>query len=84
MGDACAAAMTDYGDNGGRVMVVGFGSLLNDANMGETWMRPPSAEVQQRYDVLFALLRLLSTTNPSPRPTSPRSPSPKKGSAKGS
>ena len=83
MGELRAAAMTDFGDNDGRVMVVGFGSLLNDSNMGETWMRPPSTEVQQRYDVLFAVLRLLIDNEPVAPPNVPALPEPKEGLREG-
>jgi hypothetical protein len=83
MGPRRAAAMVDYGDNGGRVMVVGFGALLNDANMGETWMRSPTPEIRQRYDVLFALLRLLVENEPVVPVNVEQLPEPKDGPREG-
>ncbi len=60
------AATAKYGK--GSVMAVGFGSLWNDTRMGEHWMLEPSAAVQVRYDVLFALLRSFLDDKPLPAP----------------
>jgi hypothetical protein len=40
----------------GSVIAIGFGSLWNDTNMGETWSAEPNATVKARYNVLFDLL----------------------------
>jgi len=53
LGPRPVAAVAEHGK--GKVMVIGFGSLFNDARMGMTWMLEPDAETLQRYDVLFAL-----------------------------
>ena len=55
LGDMPVAARVRYGE--GTVTAIGFGSLFNDASMGQHWLPEPSAEVVQRYDVLYVLLR---------------------------
>jgi hypothetical protein len=68
------AAIAQYGQ--GRVLAVGCGSLWNDANMGETWMTEPSAEVRTRYEALYALIRLLVEDKPIAAPPAPEVPEP--------
>jgi hypothetical protein len=53
--DVPVGATTRHGK--GSVTAIGFGSALNDANMGMTWMQEPDDETRKRYDVLFAVLR---------------------------
>ncbi len=67
LGPRPVAAMTQY--HKGTAMAVGFGSVLNDARLGGSWTVEPSGEVQQRYQVLFALLRELITGE---RPRAPQ------------
>ena len=57
----------------GSVMAVGFGSLFNDANMGDTWMTDPNEEMLDRFDVPFALVRSLVEDQPI-LPPPPRTP----------
>ena len=57
VGDTPVAARTDYGE--GSVTVVGFGSLMNDANMGYSWMIQPDEMQRTIYDLLFMLVRSL-------------------------
>ena len=54
-GDATVAARSEFGK--GTVTAVGFGSLFNDANMGYHWLGEPDEELQQLYEMLYALLR---------------------------
>jgi hypothetical protein len=49
------AAQVPYGR--GTVTVIGFGGLFNDAAMGFHWLPEPDAETQERYQVLYGLLR---------------------------
>lgn len=56
------AAVTHPGK--GTVMVVGFGNLFNDRNMGYTWMVDPNAEIKQRFNVFYALVRSLLENKP--------------------
>jgi hypothetical protein len=53
--DAMPVAATVRHDKG-SVMAIGFGSLWNDMNMGESWMQEPDATVKARFNVLFGLL----------------------------
>jgi hypothetical protein len=69
-----AAAIAEHGR--GRVLAVGCGSLWNDTNMGETWMTEPSDEVRTRYEVFYALARLLVEDEPIVAPA-PQLPEPK-------
>ncbi len=55
LGDMPVAARVRYGE--GTVTAIGFGSLFNDASMGQHWLPEPSAETVQRYEVLYVLLR---------------------------
>jgi len=73
LGEYPVAAATRHGK--GLVVAVGFGSLWNDAGMGETWMLEPEAAVKDRFDVLFALLRYF--LEDKPLPTSPPKPAAK-------
>jgi hypothetical protein len=53
--DTVAAARVSVGK--GSVTAIGFGSLFNDAAMGYHWLVEPDAEMRQRYDGLYTLLR---------------------------
>ena len=63
----------------GSVMVVGFGSLLNDTGMGGHWMLTPDMgvtyrselkpELVTRYDLLFALVEAVLEDRPVVAPT---------------
>jgi uncharacterized protein DUF4350 len=57
IGDTPVAARTDFGE--GSVMAVGFGSLMNDSNMGYSWMAEPGEMERTVYDLLFTLVRSL-------------------------
>jgi hypothetical protein len=50
------AARTRHGQ--GMVTAVGFGSLFNDAAMGFHWLPAPDDATLERYEALYALLRL--------------------------
>jgi len=69
LGTAPVAAVARFAD-GGTVMAVGFGSVLNDMNMGQSWMDQPTADelfdsnTYVRFNVQFALLRSLMTGQP--------------------
>ncbi len=54
-GGVPVAARVEFGQ--GAVTAIGFGSLFNDANMGYHWLAEPDADLLQRYDVLYGLLR---------------------------
>ena len=58
------AAIAQHGK--GTVMAVGFSSLLIDKNMGDEamWMVEPDTAMQLRYEVLYALVRLLVENKP--------------------
>jgi hypothetical protein len=56
------AAGKDHGK--GAVMAIGFGSALNDANLGLTYMADATPEVRTRSELLFALVRALATGQP--------------------
>jgi hypothetical protein len=43
----------------GEVMAVGFGLEWNDRSFGGHWMREPTPEEKQRFDLLFTTLRSL-------------------------
>ena len=55
LGPVPIAARTSFGQ--GWVTAIGFGSLFNDASMGYHWLELPDEMQQQRYDILYALLR---------------------------
>jgi hypothetical protein len=55
-GDIPVAATTVHGK--GRVTVVGFGSLFNDANMGFHWLPEPDEATRTRYELLYSILRI--------------------------
>ena len=59
-GRFCAVAQ--YGK--GLVMVVSFGNMFNDKNLGKDWARTPDPTERARYDVLFALMRRLVENEP--------------------
>ncbi len=54
-GETSVAARIEFGR--GTVTAIGFGSLFNDAAMGFHWLAEPDAEMRQRYEVLYGLLR---------------------------
>ncbi len=43
----------------GRVMAVGFASLMNDSSLGGHWMAEPNPDMLTRSDLLFTLVRAL-------------------------
>jgi len=55
LGEMPVAARARYGQ--GAITAVGCGTLFNDTNMGTNWLVPPDAAMQNRYEVLYALLR---------------------------
>jgi len=61
-GPTPVGARTKFGK--GLVMAIGFGAVLNDAGMGEHWMREPDADQRTRYDLLYALIRALVEDRP--------------------
>jgi hypothetical protein len=67
------ASRTCYG--GGRVMAIGFGSLMNDAGLGSHWMTEANPEMLTRSDLLFTLVRALLEDRPvvAPPPRKPQS-----------
>lgn len=69
VGDTAVAARKRVGR--GEVIAVGFGSLMNNANMGLHWMRQPTQRQRQVYDVLFALVR--AAAEGAPLAAKPRS-----------
>jgi hypothetical protein len=64
LGDRPVAATVRRGK--GTVMVLGFGSLFNDRNMGGSWTIEPDSPTRTRYDFLFAILRHLAERKPLP------------------
>ncbi len=48
----------------GRVMAVGFASIMNDNGLGGHWMAEANAEMLTRSDLLFALVRALVEDQP--------------------
>ncbi len=66
--DQTICAVASYGK--GLVMIVSFGNMFNDGNLGtDTWHDPTPAE-RARYDLLFALLqRLVEDKQPVAVPT---------------
>ncbi len=55
-------------------MAVGFASVFNDKNMGETWFIEPEPEVRLRYEVFYALVRLLVENKSITPPTTAEIP----------
>ena len=66
LGNMPVGAMTRYGK--GRVVAVGFGSLLNDAGMGYDWITPPEDEQLIRFEILYSLVRLTVEGTPITAP----------------
>jgi hypothetical protein len=62
IGDHPVATLARHGQ--GRVMLVGFGSLLNDQHMGSFWNVEPDAPTRARYDLFFGLMRKLIEDRP--------------------
>jgi hypothetical protein len=62
LGDHPVAAWTRHGQ--GSVMLIGFGSLFNDQNMGSYWIQEPDALTRARYDLFFNLTRTLVEDRP--------------------
>ncbi len=86
LGQRTVAAIAQYGK--GTVLAVGFASLFIDKNMADTswmeknideqslWMLEPDAAMRLRYEVLYALVRLLVEDKPIvPAPASGATPS---------
>jgi len=74
---------TSYGK--GRVMALGFGSLMNDNGLGGHWMAEATPEMLRRSEVLFALVRSLvedrPVVSPPPREKTREKPAQEKPSA---
>lgn len=66
-GETPVAAQARVGK--GTVTAIGFGSFFNDANMGYHWLPEPDAELLERYEVLYALLRAALTDDPFSSPS---------------
>ncbi len=66
LGTMVVGAMTTRGK--GRVVAIGFGSFLNDANMGYEWTVEPDASLLTRYEVLYSLVRLTVEGIPITKP----------------
>jgi len=64
IGERTVAAIAQHGK--GTVLAVGFSSMLNDKLMGgeAQWMVEPDAALRLRYEVLYALVRLLVENKP--------------------
>ncbi len=56
LGEMPVAARIRYDQ--GTVTAVGCGALFNDTNMGTNWLIPPDEDMLNRYEVLYALLRI--------------------------
>jgi hypothetical protein len=54
-GETPVASRIQFGE--GTVTAVGFGSLFNDAAMGQHWLAEPDEPLLERYTALYALLR---------------------------
>ena len=74
LGTMPVAATTRHGK--GMAMAVGFGSLLNDTQMGESWMEEPTPDILARYNLLYAILRTLLADGPDREPGQDPSPDP--------
>jgi hypothetical protein len=80
-GGPAVAATIRHGK--GLVMAIGFGSLFNDARMGNQWWHYPDETERTRYEFLFSLLRCVLEDKPvakpavgSGQPAAPKSPPP--------
>lgn len=62
VGDHPVAVVARHGQ--GAVMVLGFGSLLNDQHMGAYWNVEPDAPTRARYELFFRLMRNLVEDRP--------------------
>ncbi len=67
LGNMPVGAMTQYGK--GRVVAIGFGSVLNDAGMGYTWTTEPDAALLTRFETLYSLVRLAVEGTPIAPPS---------------
>jgi hypothetical protein len=78
-GERPVAAVASYGNKGGKVLAVGFGSIWRDPKMGgePIWMVQPDADQQAIYEVLYSLVRLLVEDKPIVAPTAAEVPEPK-------
>ena len=67
VGQTPVAARTTHGK--GTVTAIGFGALLNNQNMGSTWMMEPGPTELQNYNLLFELIESVVDNRPiRPRP----------------
>ena len=55
LGEMPVAARVRYGQ--GIITAVGCGALFNDTNMGTNWLVEPDADLLNRFEALYALLR---------------------------
>ncbi len=60
----------------GRVVAIGFGSLLNDAGMGYTWTAEPDEALLNRFETLYSLVRLTVEGTPITPPEDPNEDDP--------
>jgi hypothetical protein len=60
------AARVAYGR--GRVMAIGFGSVMNDGGLGGHWMAEAAPDMLVRSDLLFALVQALVEDRPVVQP----------------
>ena len=82
--DLPVASVAQFGK--GKVVAVGFATLWNDRHLGEHWMIAEEPKVfrredldpgvRDRYDLLFAVLRMWLEDKPLARPPVPQPPSP--------
>jgi hypothetical protein len=85
--DMPVGALARHGD--GMVMAIGFGGLFRDAFMGYNWMTDPDADLLERFNLLFALVRGLgegrepTTWQPAVAAETPETPKPSEASPKG-
>jgi hypothetical protein len=52
----------------GRVMAIGFASVMNDGRLGGHWMAEATPDTLLRSDLLFALVRALVEDQPMVQP----------------
>jgi hypothetical protein len=66
VGETPVAARFRFGK--GTVMAIGFGSLMNDANMGYNWTAEPGQFERTVFDLLFMLIRSAVEDEPTVSP----------------
>ena len=66
VGETPVASRSRFGN--GSVTAIGFGSLMNDSNMGYHWMAEPGEFEQTIFDLLFMLIRSAVEDEPAQAP----------------